>query len=146
MSRIFIYSLNDPVTNEIRYVGKSDNPELRFSAHLSLSRHKPISKVHRWIHELLLKGTKPNMGILEECSESTWEKREKRLINHYRNSGCDLLNMQDGGKKISEAEAVGRLLLLSKEEAVGLILSARHLTADGWRRVLMRGTASMRRP
>jgi len=30
----FIYILKDPITNEIRYVGKADNPKVRLNEHI----------------------------------------------------------------------------------------------------------------
>jgi hypothetical protein len=37
-TKVYIYSLTDPITNEIRYIGKSINPNQRYHSHLSRSK------------------------------------------------------------------------------------------------------------
>lgn len=38
METTFIYSLKDPRTNEIKYVGKSNNPKNRLNRHIRESK------------------------------------------------------------------------------------------------------------
>jgi group I intron endonuclease len=95
MKTIFIYKLIDPITNEVRYVGKTNNLVRRFSAHL---RRSKTNKYHsaRWINSLLNKNLKPILEIIEECNETNWEEREIYWINYYREL-FDLTNILDGG-------------------------------------------------
>lgn len=89
----FIYALSDPDTNEIRYIGKTDNPTRRYKAHLA-----DKSRCHKvyWIQSLIKCGKKPIMIILEEIEkDSNWEDREKYWIEYYKNN--NLVNMTDGG-------------------------------------------------
>lgn len=44
MKEVYIYTLEDPITSEIRYVGKANNMESRFKNHLNSSRDKNTHK------------------------------------------------------------------------------------------------------
>lgn len=91
----YIYALLDPETNEIRYIGKTDNPSERLKNHLNEQ-----GKWHRinWIKSLKKRGLKPIMQIIEEVVEGTnWEEREKYWIAYYRHIGTNLTNGSDGG-------------------------------------------------
>jgi len=90
----FIYGLKDPVSNKIRYVGKSNNPKSRLSRHICEA--KEAKSVHRlcWIKGLLNIGKKPILVILEKCDVDVWGERENYWISIFPN----LTNMIDGGK------------------------------------------------
>lgn len=91
----YIYALCDPRDNAIRYVGKTDNPGRRYQMHLKSKEH--CHRVH-WIQALLKIGLKPAMTIIERIpSGQNWESRERYWIKHYRDTGCNLTNMSDGG-------------------------------------------------
>ncbi len=91
----FIYALIDPNTQQIRYVGKSDNPRRRMQDHMDDKR-----KTHRasWLKSLRDKGQKPILMILEEVLFDIWQERERYWIAYYREQGIDLTNMADGGE------------------------------------------------
>ena len=42
-----IYILKDPITNDIRYVGKSDNPDKRYLSHINENRNNTYKE--NWI-------------------------------------------------------------------------------------------------
>lgn len=91
---ISIYGLHDPITNEIRYVGKTKQPlKKRLSQHLWV---KNISNPHKfnWIEKLKNKGLKPNIILLEICDELNWVEREKYWIRSIDN----LTNLTYGGE------------------------------------------------
>lgn len=91
--KIYIYTLTDPITNKIRYVGKSINPKQRYSNHINRAKTK---KTHTncWIYGLLKKSLKPIINIIEECDESNWIDREKYYISLHSN----LTNITIGGE------------------------------------------------
>jgi hypothetical protein len=94
MKPVKIYMLIDPITNEVRYVGKTvGNIKYRLSAHISEAKRK-TSKSHKnsWIQSLLNEGLKPKVKLLEETLED-WEKLEQYWINYYPN----LTNHSIGG-------------------------------------------------
>jgi predicted GIY-YIG superfamily endonuclease len=59
MKKYYIYTLSDPITNEIRYIGYSKDPKKRYANHLCISKLK--SKKNSWIKSLKNKGLKPIM-------------------------------------------------------------------------------------
>jgi len=93
----FIYALRDPVSGEIRYIGKSTNPIKRLRTHIEQSHQKNTHK-ECWIIGLLNIGLKPDIEILEIVSAfSDWEAREKWWIAEGRDLGWRLTNTTDGG-------------------------------------------------
>ena len=51
MEVTFIYILIDPITNQVRYVGKTNNISQRYKAHLNRARKHQIHKAN-WIKSL----------------------------------------------------------------------------------------------
>jgi group I intron endonuclease len=88
----YIYSLIDPVTEEIRYIGKTINPSQRLCAHIR-SGYKKGNHKECWIYGLLEKNLKPKMHIIEECLNDTWTEREK----YYIRTTPNLTNHTEGG-------------------------------------------------
>src|SRR5690606_32343851 len=86
--------LQDPSTNEIRYIGKSIHPKRRYSSHLRDNRN--FHKCN-WIKSLLSRGFAPNMVILAIVEEKEWEKAEQYFISIYKSLGSRLTNMTEGG-------------------------------------------------
>ena len=94
---VFIYALIDPRTNEIRYIGKTTNPEARMRRHLRQSELiKPLHRAH-WIKSLVDNGHVPVMRVLETVDAQHWQESERRWIAKYREEGCRLVNMTPGG-------------------------------------------------
>ena len=92
---VYIYGLRDPATEEIRYIGKANNPKARLSNHLAcndVNRHK-----NHWIASLKKIGLKPDLIILEETNTLEWEEREKHWIKYGRDNGWRLTNICEGG-------------------------------------------------
>lgn len=91
----FIYVLNDPRTNQIRYVGKADDPLERWKKHCSQLKQKS-HKVH-WIRELKSLGLTPELEVLESVPYDQWEEIEREYIRVFRMVGIQLTNTTDGG-------------------------------------------------
>ena len=92
----FIYALKDPRTNIIRYVGKANDPYVRYGHHLIKCRDKNTHK-RNWINNLKNNNLKPILEILEEVPIDKWKEYEKMYIKKYLDEGCDLMNYTDGG-------------------------------------------------
>lgn len=92
---IYIYKLIDPISNEIRYIGKTGNLKNRFTSHLSNSK-KLKSKLANWIKSLAKKNLIPIMEVIEISSLEKWEEREIYWISYYKND--KLCNIHIGGK------------------------------------------------
>lgn len=93
----FIYSLSDPITNEIRYVGKSDNINARLTEHIRKCTYSNTHK-NNWIKSLLNKNLKPKIGILDKVSNTDWEFWEIYWINLIKMWGFNLTNIGIGGR------------------------------------------------
>jgi hypothetical protein len=93
---IYIYALIDPITNEVRYVGRTNDPKRRMEGHLNSSAKGNKGKFE-WIAQLKAQGKRPQMTILEECTPDTWEAAEKRWIAHYRAINTAMTNKASGG-------------------------------------------------
>ena len=94
--KTYIYILQDPITQEVRYVGKSNNPKRRYTSHLC---DKPKIKYYSyyWIQSLLKKGLKPIMTIIDE-TDSDWQQLEKYWIGQFKAWGFKLTNITEGGE------------------------------------------------
>lgn len=92
----FIYILIDPITKEIRYVGKSNNPLDRYKNHKNDCRDKNTHK-RNWIKSLKNKNSKPLIEIVDEVEISDWIWWERFWISYYKFIGCNLTNYTVGG-------------------------------------------------
>lgn len=90
----FIYALIDPNTQQIRYIGKSNDPTMRLYRHL---REKQHTYKNMWIKSLKDKGLTPEIQIIEEVLIEQWQERERYWIAFYRAQGLDIANGTDGG-------------------------------------------------
>jgi hypothetical protein len=100
--KVYIYSLNDPDTNEVRYIGWCFDLKKRYSSHIYESSHpessnSPDSHKNRWIRTLLAADKKPVIKIVDETVYKNHEEKEKYWIKYYKDLGCKLTNMTDGG-------------------------------------------------
>lgn len=96
----FIYSLVDPHTGEIRYVGKTTQKlHTRLQAHLAPS--KILAKTHKnsWIKSL--SGSRPLISMIQELDSSDLDSAEVYWIKFFREQGCPLTNLTDGGEGAS---------------------------------------------
>jgi hypothetical protein len=96
MKYTYIYILIDPVFNQIRYVGKANNPNERYKNHKNRCRDKNTHK-RNWINKLKLKGFNPEIEIIDKILLSEWHYWEKFWISYYKFLGCDLINYTSGG-------------------------------------------------
>ena len=93
---VFIYSLKDPITYQIKYIGKTIDINRRYKEHIQTHRNRK-SKKNSWIINLIKNGLEPIMEILEECNLDNWEEREIFWISYYKELGFNLKNTQNGG-------------------------------------------------
>jgi hypothetical protein len=90
-----IYSLCDPTTGDVRYVGWSLNPSRRLNAHLLKATKGGTAPLHGWLRDLPLP---PTLVTLEYAvEEADLPDRERHWIRACRAEGLHLLNTNDGG-------------------------------------------------
>lgn len=99
---IKIYKLIDPITLEIRYIGKTiQKLECRLNRHISDAKRLIENKSHKnnWIRSLLNNNLKPKIELIEENIDvNKWGEIEMMYINKFRGLGYDLTNNSDGGE------------------------------------------------
>lgn len=90
---ITIYALVDPRTNDVRYVGKTVEPERRHRRHCERPGNDGL---RHWVWKLAGKGLAPTMVILGRCEDQEWEAAERAWIACFRLNGR-LYNIHEGG-------------------------------------------------
>lgn len=103
MSNVSIYTLSDPRTGEVRYVGKTTQSlRCRLSSHLCRKRNTTQShknKNESWIESLRRLGLTPKIELLSQVPQEQWEAEEKFYISYLRYIGVRLNNHSEGGDK-----------------------------------------------
>jgi hypothetical protein len=102
-SNFLVYSLLDPRTGDVRYIGKSSIGMKRPREHQIACGRKAKTHNARWLRELWADGERvPLILVLEECdSEAQVLAREIVLIALFREAGFNLTNITNGGDGIS---------------------------------------------
>lgn len=118
--RCFIYALIDPVTAEVRYIGKTINPKVRLALHLCETKN---THKNQWLAKLRRAGVKPLMSIIEVIENSNdldWQDRERFWIAHYLANGVRLTNLDSGGRQGMRKSAQTRELI--RQKATGRVM------------------------
>ena len=99
MKITFIYSLSDPRTGHVRYIGKSNNPKRRLvGGHLpSIHDKRNKTKKRSWLKNVIDSGNRPILEIIDVVSCEEWEFWESYYISLYRSWGFNLTNLTNGG-------------------------------------------------
>lgn len=131
---IYIYTLSHPVTNEVRYVGKTINIKRRYKQHLYDKR-----KTHKacWVQSLRNDNLKPIINIIETC-EDNWQEREIFWISQFDNltnfslgGGTDYVRVttEETKEKIRQAN-LGKLLSEEHIEKIRLKTNKRNILVN----------------
>ena len=67
----YIYTLTDPRTNQIKYVGKTNNPYYRFRMHIHEAKNGNTYK-QNWIKGLLKSNLEPVFEIIDTIDNKDW--------------------------------------------------------------------------
>lgn len=95
----YIYTLSDPISFDIRYVGITNNPSNRYRQHLCTTSSKK-SHCRSWILSLKNNNLQPIMEILDVCEDFLGELMEQYWISQIKSWGFDLTNLTVGGEGI----------------------------------------------
>jgi group I intron endonuclease len=124
---IKIYCLIDPITNEIRYIGKTKNSlTKRLYEHLTKRNLKPNTHKNNWIKQLLSNKLKPIISLIELTDDKNWIEREIYHIKTLKEKGIKLTNTTEGGdgalgtKQTIESKEKRRKTMLSKYGSYGI--------------------------
>lgn len=92
-----IYVLIDPRTDNIRYVGKTNDIKRRLVKHICESKLSTKSHKKAWINQLLKLNLKPIIEVVDVVSIYEWEFWEQHYISLYKSWGFNLTNLTKGG-------------------------------------------------
>jgi hypothetical protein len=113
--KTIIYTLSDPITNEIRYVGKTSvDLNKRYNQHVyQWKRSNKLTHVNSWIKNLYTKNLKPVINILDTVYDN-WMFWEMYWIEQCKAWGFNLCNHTKGGEgttgyKMSKESILKRL-------------------------------------
>jgi len=95
---VYIYALLDPITYDVRYVGKTKNMIVRRSTHKSAAKNcseyikRPLQD---WINICFIYGLKPKMKLLQITNSEFCSYFEMFWIEHYSKE-YSLFNSKSG--------------------------------------------------
>jgi hypothetical protein len=96
---LFIYTLADPISKEIKYIGKSKNLKHRLEHHMSpYSLKESWTPKNKWLRYLKNNNMKPIMEILDEGDENNIDDLEIYWIAQFKAWGFKLKNSTLGGQ------------------------------------------------
>lgn len=114
-----IYGLVDPITQQLRYIGKTVlKPERRLATHVWRAQTQPERRHSMaWIASLVRSGSLPEVITIEVVpAGSDWVEAEQFWIAYFRSIGADLCNHTSGGESVPG-------LIRSKESITKMMLS-----------------------
>lgn len=121
--KYYVYTLSCPITNHVRYVGKTNNLDKRLSAHIN---DKMKSYKSSWIASLANKGLKPILETLDETDDERYSYvLEVYWIAQMKQWGFNLTNLTNGGEGFSGVDLKGENSHTAKitEEIAKLIIA-----------------------
>ena len=106
---VIIYGLQDPITTELRYVGKTQHSlSKRRKQHLGHSKNRLVIE---WVAHLRALNTLPQAFEIERVTDSDWVEAECFWVEYFRSIGCQLLNLAPpGGGSVSHSAEVRALM------------------------------------
>lgn len=97
---VAIYALIDPRSEQIYYIGQSNDPLSRALQHFSSALHDQSAK-SKWIMDLRREGLRPVALVLQEVQRAWADTAETGWIARCRSEGMPLVNCASVIKKIN---------------------------------------------
>lgn len=120
----YIYTISDPTTNAIRYVGQTVNIRNRINKHLSVSKNKS-NHCQCWVNKLIINNITPIFEIIDECEVEKLDFYEQFYISLIKSWGFDLTNLTSGGFRNKELSEESKLKisnsLIGKKQSISTI-------------------------
>ncbi|HSM93439.1 MAG TPA: GIY-YIG nuclease family protein [Anaeromyxobacteraceae bacterium] len=110
-----VYTLADPETGAVRYVGQTTYGGGRIGTHIAearsrAARRRPLTPKQAWLAGLLARGLEPVVAIVDTYAEKpdarTATAIERQWIEAHVEAGADLLNVQ--GHPVEYARSLAR--------------------------------------
>ena len=114
---IKIYTLKDPITNEVRYVGKTYRDEnVRLREHIYDSKRKKGYK-ENWIKKIISEGNKPIIEVIDIVPEEEWQQWEIFYISKFNlKQDKGLVNIELGGNGSGRVHETTKKILQDKNK------------------------------
>lgn len=95
---IKIYTLTDPRTNEVRYVGKTKGTlKRRLNGHMCEARSGAMYYKAKWVRVLIKEGLIPIIEEIDRIDSENWAWLEQYWISQFISWGFNLTNATNGG-------------------------------------------------
>lgn len=94
-----LYALTDPRTDEVRYIGKTNDINVRQRCHRYEAKKGIRGRKATWYRSLTKIGLEPKLVVLCVVPDDSYEYFERELIRVYRRDFPGrLVNLTDGGE------------------------------------------------
>lgn len=95
---MLLYSLHEPDTGAVRYVGKSVRGETRLAEHCRASGARGRSRRAKWLRSLRREGLRPACSVIARFeTQADLDAAEVEWIAAARAAGANLTNLTSGG-------------------------------------------------
>ena len=129
----YIYGLCDPRTSELRYVGATNNLRNRLYGHCSC---KASGHSKNWIASLKKDRLKPDMFVIEEVPDDTWQREEIFWITYFKSIGANLTNITPGGEgNVGNKAWLGRKHSVETKRKMSDANKGKHLSEETKRKL-----------
>lgn len=92
---VYIYALFDPISEELKYIGKANNIKTRLKEHMNDLRGVGKEKTE-WILKLKERKLKPIVEVLDEVSHIEWQYWEDFWMSYFKSYGLTLISKRSG--------------------------------------------------
>lgn len=128
--RWYVYVLRDPISWDVRYVGRTNRPALRLKHHLT-NASRATTASGRWVQSLKLRGLKPMLEVIDAGMGNGFRAAERVWVAEFRSRGADLLNRSQGG----DGPNFGRELTQDVRDKLSVALKGKRMSDDAIRRM-----------
>lgn len=98
MKEGFIYTLSDPRTEIVKYVGQTTDLNKRYNLHLYHSKNgRCRTHKEKWINALINESVKPAIDVIWQGDILLLDKKETEFIALFKSFGSKLTNATFGG-------------------------------------------------
>ena len=99
-TKIIIYSLTCPLSNEIKYIGATRERvgmRKRLTQHIC-DRNSRVNRKNNWLKKLFRNGDRPKIEMIDIIPFCEWEFWESYYISLFKSWGFTLYNIAPGGE------------------------------------------------
>lgn len=120
-----VYSLSDPITGEIRYVGQTARTlRIRLTEHIQDTKRRALHS-SKWVKSLLKRGAEPLIELVEvHDTPEAVDEAEQFFIDYFRSLGFNLTNLTGGGKVTRDVIVTDKMREMARVKNLGKTLSA----------------------